>query len=94
MNMGFNKDIGRKEILHARNLFMRYVLMLVVIYVGFSVMTELLEQEGESVMWIEFGLAFAIFAVLGIIIFKVLRALRLFKKDKQEGYTWNLNMNY
>ena len=87
MNMGFNKDIGRKEILHARNLFMRYVLMLVVIYVGFSVMTELLEQEGESVMWIEFGLAFAIFAVLGIIIFKVLRALRLFKKDKQEGYT-------
>jgi len=85
--MGFNKDIGRKEIIHARNLFMRYVLMLVVIYVGFSVMTELLEQEGESVMWIEFGLAFAIFAVLGIIIFKVLRALRLFKKDKQEGYT-------
>ncbi len=87
MNMGFNRDIGRKEILHARNLFMRYVLVLVVIYVGFSVMTELLDQNDESVRYIEVGIAGAIFAVLGLVIFKVLRALRLFKKDKQEGYT-------
>ncbi len=87
MNMGFNKDIGRKEILHARNLFMRYVLMLVVIYIGFSIMTEILDQKDESVMYIEYGIVLAIFGVLGIIIFKVLRALRLFKKDKQEGYT-------
>ena len=85
--MGFNKDIGRKEILHARNLFMRYVLMLVVIYIGFSIMTEILDQKDESVMYIEYGIVLAIFGVLGIIIFKVLRALRLFKKDKQEGYT-------
>ena len=91
MIMGFNRDIGRKEILHARNIFMRYVLMLVVTYVGFSIMTSLLENvtemEQQSIKYIEYGLVAAIFVVLGIILYKVILALRLFKKDREEKFT-------
>ncbi len=83
MNMESDREIGSKQISQAKHLFMRYVLMLVIVYIGFVIMTELLEQRNESVRIIEFGLFAVIMVVLGITIYKIAYGLRLIKKSEE-----------
>jgi len=78
--MESNHDKANKLTFEARKLLVRYVFALVVIYIGFVIMTSLSDLNDEpSVRNIEIGLAMAIIVVLGIVIFKTVSALRLLK---------------
>ncbi len=87
MNMESNNEKARKLTLQAKHILWRYVLFLVVTYVGFVVMTSLIgdfsDPELQSIFYIEIGLFVAIVSVLWLAIYKALRAVRLFKKKEE-----------
>lgn len=89
MNMGYNADLARKQIAQARKILWRYVMMLVIVYIGFVVMTELLpssELFNESVFFIEVILVAVIMSVVGFAIIKLVKAVSLFKRDKNDDF--------
>ena len=86
MNMGYNSDLAREQILQARHLLWRYVMFLVIVYIGFVVMTELLpsnELFNDSAFFIEVVLVAAILSIVAFAIIKLVKAVSLFKRDKQ-----------
>ena len=83
MNMESNRDLGRKQLDQAMSVLFRYALTLVVVYVGFVIMIELMQVENESVVYIEIGLAISVMVFLGLVIFKTLKGLRLLKKKEE-----------
>ncbi len=79
-----NKEEGTAEIKKAMAVMKQYVTMLLIMYIGFVVMTSMLSglEDSIAVMYIEFALVGIILGLLGFVIYKLIRGIRLLKKDE------------
>jgi len=79
-----SKAEGSAEIKTAVRYMKQYVVMLMIMYIGFVVMTSMLEglEDSAAVMYIEFALVGIIMGLLGFVIYKLIRGIRLLKKDE------------
>ncbi len=84
MNMESNNDKASKLTKQARLILVRYVFTLVIVYIGFVVMTSLSNlSDSSSVMYIEIVLFLVIVSVLGLVIYKTALAAWLFKQKEE-----------
>jgi len=79
-----SKAEGSAEIKTAIRYMKQYVVMLMIMYIGFVVMTSMLGglEDSNAVLYIEFTLVGIIMGLLGFVIYKLIHGIRLLKKDE------------